>query len=144
MADSKTRIRISFSPGLPWLLVSKGMYYKQARSDPPPRFYYPVFLVGPYLDFASYMSLIDETIYKANGSKNETEKKGRLVPKGRKRVAYRKLITGLVFLGLFVTQNGKFNFSVSLQDQFIKESLLYRYVPFHKLCTLLFTYSYEK
>lgn len=90
------------------------------------------------------MSLIDETIYKANGSKNETEKKGRLVPKGRKRVAYRKLITGLVFLGLFVTQNGKFNFSVSLQDQFIKESLLYRYVPFHKLCTLLFTYSYEK
>ncbi|PAV20812.1 MBOAT-domain-containing [Pyrrhoderma noxium] len=96
-------------------------------------FYYPGFLVGPYLDFASYMSLIDETIYKANGSKNETEKKGRLVPKGRKRVAYRKLITGLIFLGLFVTQNGKFNFSVSLQDQFIKESLLYR-IAFIQIC----------
>ncbi|KAL5508428.1 ALE1 [Sanghuangporus vaninii] len=91
--------------------------------------YFPGFLVGPYLDFASYSSLVDETLFTTKKGKEKAITSGsRRVPSGRKRVAYRKMFVGLVFLGLFVTQGGKFNFAVSLQEWFVRKSLLYRLV----------------
>lgn len=68
------------------------------------------------------MSLIDESIY----SGTETSEKGRKVPKGRKRVAYRKMATGLAFLVLFVTMSGSWNFGVAIQDWFKQRGWLYR------------------
>ena len=100
-------------------------------SRSPFRFYFPGVLVGPYLVFSDYMNLIDGTLYniiaKEDGAKRAAVTiPGRLVPRGRKRVAYRKMLTGLVFLGLFVSFAGEWNFSVTMQDWFSKKSLLYR------------------
>lgn len=89
-------------------------------------FYFPGFLVGPYLEFASYASLIDESLFSSKGKK-EAKSSGRRIPSGRKRVAYRKMLIGLAFLGMYVTQIGTFNFAVSLQDWFLQKGLLYRY-----------------
>ena len=55
-----------------------------------------------------------------------SQKARRLLPDGRKRVAYRKLLTGLAFLGLYVTQIGTFSFEEALKDWFTTKSLLYR------------------
>lgn len=90
------------------------------------RFYFPGMLVGPYLDFASYSSLIDETLFTTRKGKEKVPTQGRRIPKGRKRVAYRKMVEGLGFLGLYVTLIGRFNFEVTLADWFETKSLLYR------------------
>jgi len=94
------------------------------------RFYFPGFLVGPYLEYSSYMSLIDESIFKSNAANGNarSSKSARKVPKGRKRVAYRKMILGLIFLGLFVTLGGSFNYGVATQPWFAARDIFYRYV----------------
>ena len=100
------------------------------------RFYFPGFLVGPYIDYASYKSLIDESIYNKTptpstpGGHGNGRKAGRKVPSGRKRVAYRKMIIGLGFLGLFVSLGGTYNYSVTLQSWFASRSIFYKYVHF--------------
>ncbi|THH12341.1 hypothetical protein EW145_g8 [Phellinidium pouzarii] len=97
-------------------------------------FFFPGFLVGPYLDFASYISLVDESLFSTKkGKEKEAFTGGRRIPKGRKRVAYKKLLIGLAFLGLYVTQIGTFNLGVSLQKWFVQKNLLYRIV-FIQLC----------
>jgi lysophospholipid acyltransferase len=52
------------------------------------------------------------------------------MPIGRKRVAYRKMIEGLVFLGAFVTQYGSYNFSRALEPGFAAKPLLVRIALF--------------
>lgn len=91
-------------------------------------------LVGPYLVYADYMDLINETMFK-----DVKTKPGRSVPSGRKRIAYRKLITGLVYLGTFVVFGGTYNFSLALTPWFAQKSFLFRYaamlsydVPYYK------------
>lgn len=87
------------------------------------RFYFPGVLVGPYLDFTSYTSLIDESLFK---SVESTKPMRRTIPDGRKRVAYRKMLTGLVFLGLFVVLNPSYNFATALTPRFAEQNLFYR------------------
>lgn len=76
------------------------------------------------------MSLIDESLYKsAESDANENSTKpGRNVPKGRKRVAYRKMVLGLIFLGVYVALSGSYNFTVSVQPWFEGHNIVYRYV----------------
>ncbi|KAJ8517364.1 hypothetical protein ONZ45_g5454 [Pleurotus djamor] len=93
-------------------------------------FYFPGFLVGPYLVFSDYMALVNETLFKDAQGKT---KPGMAIPTGRKRVAYRKLATGLTFLGLFVLYGGTYNFGVALQPWFAEKSLWYR-IAFYSLC----------
>jgi lysophospholipid acyltransferase len=50
----------------------------------------------------------------------------RAVPSGRKRVAYRKLITGLAFLGIYVVYHGSFNYHVGVEEWFASKGFLYR------------------
>ncbi|KAH0839574.1 MBOAT, membrane-bound O-acyltransferase family-domain-containing protein [Lanmaoa asiatica] len=90
-------------------------------------FYFPGVLVGPYLDYASYTSLIDESLFK---SVESTKPMRRAIPDGRKRVAYRKMLMGLVFLGLFVVLNPSYNFAIALTPWFAEQSLLYRITVF--------------
>ena len=52
----------------------------------------------------------------------------RAIPDGRKRVAYRKMLTGLAFLGLFVVLNPSYNFATTLTPWFAEKTFLYRYV----------------
>ncbi|KAH6896401.1 endoplasmic reticulum protein [Coprinopsis sp. MPI-PUGE-AT-0042] len=69
-------------------------------------FYFPGILVGPYLDYAEYMDLINET-----------------------RAAYTRLVKGLVFLGAFVALNPTFNYLRATTDEFASNPLWYRIVP---------------
>ncbi|KAG8218294.1 MBOAT, membrane-bound O-acyltransferase family-domain-containing protein [Butyriboletus roseoflavus] len=90
-------------------------------------FYFPGVLVGPYLDYASYTSLIDESLFK---SVQSTTPMRRAVPDGRKRVAYHKMLIGLVFLGLFVALGPSYNFAIALTPQFAEQNLFHRIIVF--------------
>ncbi|KAJ7477135.1 endoplasmic reticulum protein [Mycena galericulata] len=93
-------------------------------------FYFPGILVGPYLDYVDYMDLINETVFKTLAVKG---KSGRNVPSGRKRVAYRKMLTGLVYLGTFIVFAGTWNYSISLTPWFAEKSLFYR-IAIYQIC----------
>ncbi|KAG0700048.1 MBOAT, membrane-bound O-acyltransferase family-domain-containing protein [Suillus ampliporus] len=94
-------------------------------------FYFPGVLVGPYLDYASYMSLIDESIFKsAEGKCNNAS---RTIPDGRKRVAYRKMLTGLVFLGIFVVLSPSFYYGIAVTPWFLTQGFIYR-MAYFQLC----------
>ncbi|KAF8960202.1 endoplasmic reticulum protein [Flammula alnicola] len=92
-------------------------------------FYFPGILVGPYLDYPEYMELINETMFQ-HAHVKATLKAGRRLPPGRKRAAYSKMFMGLVYLGAFVVFGGKYNYAVSLKDDFVKMSLLKRIAIF--------------
>jgi lysophospholipid acyltransferase len=55
-------------------------------------------------------------------------KNGRKLPPGRKRVAYKKMFMGLLYLGLFVVFGAKHNFSTALEPSFTKKNVIMRYV----------------
>jgi hypothetical protein len=69
--------------------------------------------------------LVDESLFAAA---NGRTKPGRAIPFGRKRVAYRKLVLGLVFLGLFIVLGGSCNYAVALTPWFASKGLVYRCV----------------
>ncbi|KAI0698596.1 MBOAT, membrane-bound O-acyltransferase family-domain-containing protein [Cytidiella melzeri] len=98
-------------------------------------FYFPGIIVGPYLEYANYRDLIDGSVFKVIEKESEARRAavtvpGRLVPRGRKRVAYKKMVQGLVYLGLFVVLGGQYNYSIALKDSFADNSLLYRIAIF--------------
>ncbi|OJA12673.1 hypothetical protein AZE42_10144 [Rhizopogon vesiculosus] len=93
-------------------------------------FYFPGILVGPYLDYASYMSLIDESLFKSAEGKGS---KGRAIPDGRKRIAYRKMLNGLVFLGIFVVLGPSFYYGIAVTPWFVTKGFLYR-MAYFQLC----------
>ncbi|KAG6813196.1 hypothetical protein H0H92_013316 [Tricholoma furcatifolium] len=88
-------------------------------------FYFPGILVGPYLDFQEYRSLVNETVFHDDKVKEKT-KGGRKLPSGRKRVAYGKMVLGLVFLGIFVVLGGQNNFSTALTPKFMEHNIFVR------------------
>ncbi|KAF5320661.1 hypothetical protein D9619_001199 [Psilocybe cf. subviscida] len=95
-------------------------------------FYFPGILVGPYLDFTEYMELINETMFQ-HAHVKASLKEGRRLPPGRKRAAYTKMVMGLFYLGTFVFLGTKWNYTVSLTDDFMKNSLLKR-IAIYQLC----------
>ncbi|KAF9224377.1 membrane bound O-acyl transferase [Gyrodon lividus] len=92
-------------------------------------FYFPGILVGPYLDYASYTSLVDESLFKSAGGES-AKLMWRAVPDGRKRVAYRKMLTGLIFLGLFIVLNPSFYYGIAITPRFQERSIIYRIAIF--------------
>jgi len=98
-------------------------------------FYFPGVLVGPYLEFANYRDLVDGSVFKILEKEDDAKRAavtvpGRLVPRGRKRVAYFKMFMGLIYLGLFVVLGGQYNYSIAVKDGFVDKSLLYRIAIF--------------
>ena len=91
------------------------------------RFFFPGVLVGPYLDYAEYRALVDESVFAAHAGNGRT-KPGRAIPAGRKRVAYAKMGLGLGFLGLFVVFGGSCHFGVALTPWFVSKGWAYRCV----------------
>ena len=103
-------------------------------------FYFPGFLVGPYLTFNEYRALVSGSLYKEAERAEEEESLAsdpmpqRLVPRGRKRVAFRKMLVGLMFLGSYVVFYPEFNFHLTIEDEFEAKRLFSRYVSkFHHL-----------
>ena len=76
------------------------------------------------------MELINETMFQ-HAHVKASLKAGNRLPAGRKRAAYSKMFMGLVYLGAFVLLGPKYNFSVALKDDFMKMSLLKRYVTIY-------------
>ncbi|KAF7301578.1 hypothetical protein MIND_00723300 [Mycena indigotica] len=93
-------------------------------------FYFPGMLVGPYLDFAGYMDLVNETQFKDLKIKG---KRGRNMPDGRKRVAYRKMVYGLIYLGVFVVFGPNWSFQLTKTDWFLHQPLYIR-IAVHQIC----------
>ncbi|KAF8627569.1 hypothetical protein AX15_004361 [Amanita polypyramis BW_CC] len=98
-------------------------------------FYFPGILVGPYLDYQEYNDLVGETVFRKL-EKDDKAKASRLIPNGRKRVAYRKMFIGLIFLGIFVVFGGSHNFSTALTPWFASLPLLHRIAAFQIYGTL--------
>jgi lysophospholipid acyltransferase len=73
------------------------------------------------------MSLIDESLFKSAESKGSNTSR-RTIPDGRKRVAYRKMLTGLAFLGIFVALGPSFYFGIAVTPWFTSNGFLYRFV----------------
>lgn len=94
-------------------------------------FYFPGFIVGPFLEYAEYDALVTERLFKSATPPRHLQDPSfvpkRLLPSGRKRVGYFKLFTGLVYLGLFVTLYGKFSFAETLKPWFGRITLVERY-----------------
>lgn len=89
-------------------------------------FYFPGLLVGPYSEYTSYLAVVNETSFITAKGKEKENTSGRRVPSGRKRIAYSKMTTGLLFLGAYVFLIGRFNFTVVLDDWFVTRSFLFR------------------
>jgi lysophospholipid acyltransferase len=96
-------------------------------------FYFPGFLVGPFLEYAEYDALISEKLFSSisppENVKEELEeaRRRRAVPPGRKRVAYFKMLSGLVYLGLYVVVCPKFNYSETVEPWFLTKTIWERY-----------------
>lgn len=94
-------------------------------------FYFPGFIVGPFLEYAEYDALVTERLFKSATPPAHLQDPSfvprRLLPSGRKRVGYFKLVTGLAYLGLFVTLYGKFSFAETLRPWFGRITLAERY-----------------
>ena len=73
------------------------------------------------------MELINETTFQ-NLQVKAKVKPGRRFAPGRKRAAYTKMFSGLVYLGVYVLYGGKYNYSAALTSEFMKHSLLMRYL----------------
>ncbi|CDO74287.1 hypothetical protein BN946_scf184663.g8 [Trametes cinnabarina] len=97
-------------------------------------FYFPGFLVGPYLTFNEYRALVSGSLYKAAEKAEEAEGLAsdpmpqRLVPRGRKRVAFRKMILGLLFLGIYVVFYPEANYQLTVEDVFEAKRLSSRII----------------
>jgi lysophospholipid acyltransferase len=90
------------------------------------RLYFPGILVGPYIEYATYSSLVDGTLLDVTGG---SEPHGPTIPYGRKRTAYRKLLLGLGFLGVYMGVAPKISFYTAVTDWFLEQGWPYRCVP---------------
>jgi len=93
-----------------------------------PSFHFPGLLISSS-EYSSYMSFIEESIYKTTKTHEHMglTKPGCKVPKGRKRVACRKTVTGLVCVGLFVgSRSCGYDYSEAFKPWFMTRSILYR------------------
>ncbi|KAF9443690.1 endoplasmic reticulum protein [Macrolepiota fuliginosa MF-IS2] len=80
-------------------------------------FYFPGILVGPFLDYTEYTELVHETIFKDPSVKGK-HTSGRMLPPGRKRAAYTRMILGLLYLGAFVVVGSTYNFAAANNPEF--------------------------
>jgi lysophospholipid acyltransferase len=84
-------------------------------------FYFPGILVGPTIEYNYYDQLVTGKLF-------PTKIGGKRVPQGRKRVAYQRLLTGLLFLGAFATFGGKLDYYRIMEPAFSQKSFLGRFV----------------
>lgn len=129
MAITEARHEISHTTRVSWLFVSLVRCVLSPVDGFLRSFYFPGVLVGPYLDYASYISLIDESLFEGKRSPSST----RSIPDGRKRVAYRKMLTGLVFLGIFVVLSPSFYYAIVITPWFMTQGFLYRSVSIRSI-----------
>jgi lysophospholipid acyltransferase len=97
------------------------------------RLYFPGVLVGPYLEFATYLSLVGGTLFDVTGGSEPC----RPIPSGRKRTAYRKMLFALGYLGVYMGLSPTISFHTSVTDWFLEYSLPSRFVSSFELTTAI-------
>lgn len=124
MADEDAGHQVPFIARIPRLFVSVSHYFDIILAELSCRLYFPGVLVGPFLEYAAYLSLINGTSFAGDGS----EPRGQGLPNGRKRAAYRKMLLALGFLGVYMGIAPKISFQTPVTDWFLQQNLLYRLV----------------
>ena len=72
--------------------------------------------------YNGYADVVNETLFTPHAKEGRSRK----IPKGRKRVAYRRMVLGLAFLGAYVVLSSKFNYGVTITPWFEGQKLWYR------------------
>jgi hypothetical protein len=127
MADENARYEISFITRILRLLVRKTPpFCPSCDSYIVYRLYFPGVLVGPFLEFATYSSLIAGSLFDVTSGGSSEPRSS--IPMGRKRNAYRKMLFALGYLGIYMGLSPKISFQTSVTDWFLEQSLLSRFV----------------
>lgn len=87
------------------------------------RFYFPAMLVGHSSDMNTYLALTDGTLF--NSTKEEDAK--RHVPRGRKRVAYKRGLLGLAYIGFYSVIGPFFNYHRILKEEWLTHNFIIRW-----------------
>lgn len=127
MADEDAGYKIPLVARILGLLVRVPFYFSSRREREDliiflRRLFFPGVLVGPYLEYATYSSLIDGTLFDVTGG-SEPRK---LIPNGRKRIAYRKMLFALGYLGVYMGVAPTISYYTIVTDWFLEQSLPYR------------------
>lgn len=106
-------------------------------------------MIGPTFDYASYRSLVRGTLFTfppaVNASSSLAAKRAASAvahqrppraPAGRKSAAYRKLLTGVVFMGVYAVFGASYDYSATLDNALWPRSLGRRWL-FVQLCGLV-------
>ena len=126
MAGENAHHEIPFSGRIFGLLVRRPPFCSSCDSYIALSLFFPGVLVGPYLEFATYSSLITGSLFDVtSGGSSEPR---RPIPMGRKRTAYRKMLFALGYLGFFMAFSPRISFHTSLKHWFLEQSLLSRFV----------------
>ena len=126
MADENAHHEIPFIARILRLLVREPRFGSSCDSHKVYRLYFPGILVGPYLEFATYSSLIAGSLFdvtSVGGSEPHSP-----IPTGRKRTAYRKMLFALGYLGIYMGLSPQISFQTSVTDWFLEQSLPSRFV----------------
>lgn len=124
MADEDAGYQIPFLARILRLLVRDPFRSFYDRRLTTCRLYFPGVLVGPYLEYATYASLINGTLFDVAGGGSDHRMP---ILNGRKRTAYRKLLFALGYLGIYMGVAPKISFHTAVTDWFLDQSFLYRF-----------------
>ncbi|KAF3925097.1 hypothetical protein AA313_de0209372 [Arthrobotrys entomopaga] len=88
--------------------------------------FFPSVMVGPAFDYSEYKKWLDLSMFDVEVTdKKGTVRKKRRIPRSG-RMATRKAITGLIWIGLFVKASSMFTVEFALSDEFLNYSILPR------------------
>ncbi|GAA5952711.1 hypothetical protein JCM21900_000412 [Sporobolomyces salmonicolor] len=87
--------------------------------------FFPSILVGPSFTFRSYTSFTTHALFAKEQPSGSTE-----IPSGRKRKAAKRLVTGIIFLGIFSVYGYQYGMERLLESKFVKERNLWQRLLF--------------
>lgn len=124
MATEAPCCHYAFTIGVSWIRVS------QAPCTPTlltniliSSFYFPGAMVGPSIEYVTYASLVDGSLFE---SAEKEPGPARYVPRGRKRVAYTRMASSFICMGVFVVFGGKYHYETILKDEWLQKGFLER------------------
>ena len=86
-------------------------------------FFFPSILAGPSFTYASYVEFTSHDLYRREKS---DDKKKRVMPKGRRRKALKRLATGVFYLAIYSTYGGSISYFKMLEPEFLGQSFVSR------------------
>ncbi|KAJ6264802.1 lysophospholipid acyltransferase [Drechslerella dactyloides] len=89
--------------------------------------FFPSIMVGPAFDFSEYKKWLDTTMFDVDvlDKKGVLRKKRRIPRSGR--MATRKAITGMIYIGLYVKASSMYNVAFALSDEFLEYNFFRRF-----------------